>query len=140
MHFSMISQCTLLNYCHRTSNLLNTQTPRHDAWLRPGPRHQVRAAADLRTIRPHIPRPPLAHPVLAPRWISPHLTLYAFPEAFLSRLGALYLEPYEARSYPAHARKQPEQQRRADISVQVVAFNTGIVLCPAVGAKIKRRL
>jgi hypothetical protein len=75
---------------------------------------------------------------LAPRWISPHFSLYAFPKAFLSKPDAPYPKPYEPRPYPAVARK--EQHRSADMSMQVVAFNTRVVLRQAVRTKIKRRL
>jgi hypothetical protein len=77
---------------------------------------------------------------LAPRWISPHLSLYAFPKAFLTKPDVPYAKPYEPRPYPSLARKRPEQHRSADMSMQVVAFNTRVVLHHAVRTKIKRRL
>ncbi|KAI0255057.1 hypothetical protein BJV78DRAFT_1359042 [Lactifluus subvellereus] len=75
---------------------------------------------------------------LAPRWVSPHLTLYAFPKAFLSRPDAPYSRPYKPRPYPEPPRR-PEQ-RSVDMSMQVVAFNSRVVLRPTVRTKIKRRL
>jgi hypothetical protein len=37
---------------------------------------------------------------LALRWISQHLTLYAFPKAFLSMPDVLYSQPYKPRPTP----------------------------------------
>jgi hypothetical protein len=75
---------------------------------------------------------------LAPRWTSPHLTLYAFPKAFLSKPEAPYPDPYKPRPYPAPPRR-PEQ-RSADMSMQVLAFKSRVVLRPTMRVKIKRRL
>ncbi len=76
---------------------------------------------------------------LAPRWISPHLTLYAFPKAFLTKPDAPYHEPYAPRPYPAPTTRRPEQ-RTADMSMQFIAFHSRVVLRPTVRTKIKRRL
>jgi hypothetical protein len=75
---------------------------------------------------------------LAPRWISQYLTLYAFPKAFLSKPDVPYSKPYKPRPYPEPARR-PEQ-RSVDMSMQVVAFNSRVLLRPTVRTKIKRRL
>jgi hypothetical protein len=75
---------------------------------------------------------------LAPRWVSQHLILYAFPKAFLSRPDVPYSKPYKPRPYP-----EPPlcpEQRSVDMSMQVVAFHSRIVLRPFVRTKIKRRL
>jgi len=79
---------------------------------------------------------------LAPRWISPHLTLHAFPKAFLSKPDVPYPKPYKLRPYPAPLRRrlEEEQQSSTDMSMQVVLFNARVVLRPAMRAKIKRRL
>jgi hypothetical protein len=75
---------------------------------------------------------------LTPRWTSPHLTLYAFPKAFLSKPEVQYPEPFKLRPYPAPPRR-PEQ-RSADMSMQVLMINSRVMLRPTVRAKIKRRL
>jgi len=73
-------------------------------------------------------RAPLARPATLPRSAldqPARLTLYACPKAFLN---ALYPKPYEPRPYPAPARKRPEQHRSADILMQLVVFNTRVML------------
>ena len=75
---------------------------------------------------------------LAPRWVSPRLTLFAFPKAFLSRPDAPYSKPYKPQPYPEPPRC-PEQ-RSVDMSMQVILFNSRVVLRPTVRTKIKRRL
>jgi hypothetical protein len=75
---------------------------------------------------------------LAPRWSHPKLTLYAFPKAFLSKPDVPYSEPYISRPYPEPPR-HPEQ-RSVDMSMQVAAFKSHLVLKPFVRTKIKRRL
>ncbi|KAI0277742.1 hypothetical protein BGY98DRAFT_595946 [Russula aff. rugulosa BPL654] len=75
---------------------------------------------------------------IAPCWKSPHLTLYAFPKAFLTKPEVPYPEPYKLRPYPAPPRR-PEQ-RSVDMSMQVIAMNSRIILRPTVRVKIKRRL
>ena len=75
---------------------------------------------------------------LAPRWFSPHLTLYAFPKAFLSKPDVPYSKPYKPRPYPEPPRR-PEQ-RSVDMSMQFIAFNSRVLLRPTVRTKIKRRL
>jgi hypothetical protein len=78
---------------------------------------------------------------LAPRWTSPHLTLYAFPKAFLTRPEAPYPVPNQSRPYPAQPpRRLGEEQRSADMSMQMLAVNSRLVRRPAVRVKIKRRL
>jgi len=44
---------------------------------------------------------------VAPRWMSPHLSLFAFPKALLSKPDAPYPKPCAPRPYPALARKRP---------------------------------
>jgi hypothetical protein len=75
---------------------------------------------------------------LTPRWTSPHLTLFATPKAFLSKPDVRYPEPFKPRPYPAPPIK-PEQ-RRADMSMQVVAIRSRIILHQALRGTIKRRL
>jgi hypothetical protein len=75
---------------------------------------------------------------LTPRWTSPYLTLFALPKAFLSKPEVRYPEPYKLRPYPAPPTR-PEQ-RSADMSMQVLAIKSRVVLRPAVRSKIKRRL
>ncbi|KAI0251511.1 hypothetical protein BJV78DRAFT_1352945 [Lactifluus subvellereus] len=70
--------------------------------------------------------------------VTPHLTLYAFPKAFLSTPDAPYSKPYKPRPYPGPPRR-PEQ-RSVDMLMQVIAFNSRVVLSPTVRTKIKRRL
>ncbi|KAH9983393.1 hypothetical protein BJV74DRAFT_886832 [Russula compacta] len=78
---------------------------------------------------------------LAPRWVSPYLTLVAFPKAFLTKPDAPFSEPYKPRPYPAvPPARRPEQQRSVDMSMQVVAFHSRVVLRSIVRYKIKRRL
>ncbi|KAI0251509.1 hypothetical protein BJV78DRAFT_1282369 [Lactifluus subvellereus] len=43
---------------------------------------------------------------LAPRWVSPHLTLYVFPKAFLSRPDAPYSKPHKSRAPEASGTAQ----------------------------------
>jgi hypothetical protein len=76
--------------------------------------------------------------LLAPRWTSPHLTLYAFPKAFLSKPDVEYCKPYKPRPYPAPPRRPG--QRSADMSMQFIAVNSRVVLRPALRYKIKRTL
>ncbi|KAI9447108.1 hypothetical protein BJY52DRAFT_374960 [Lactarius psammicola] len=52
---------------------------------------------------------------LAPRYVSKHFNLYAFPKAFLSKPDAPYPLPYVPRPYPARHRR-PEQ-RSVDMSM-----------------------
>lgn len=75
---------------------------------------------------------------LAPRWKNPHLTLYAFPKAFLSKPETPYDKPYKLRPYPAPPRRPDE--RNADMSMQVLASNSRIIVRPTLRVKIKRRL
>ncbi|KAF8266580.1 hypothetical protein EI94DRAFT_1584930 [Lactarius quietus] len=75
---------------------------------------------------------------LAPHWVSKYFTLYAFPKAFLSKPDAPYSFPYVPRPYPA--RPQRPEQRNVDMSMQVVAFNSRVVIRPTVRTKIKRRI
>jgi len=75
---------------------------------------------------------------LAPRWVSPHLTLYALPKAFLSKPDVPHPSPYKMRPYPASPTR-PEQ-RSVDMSMPVVAFRSRVVLRPHVRTKIRRRL
>ena len=75
---------------------------------------------------------------LAPRWVHPSLTLFAFPKAFLTKPEVPYSEPYISRPYPEPLRR-PEQ-RSVDMSMQVLAIKSRIVLKPVVRTKIKRRL
>ncbi|KAI0293639.1 hypothetical protein B0F90DRAFT_1821991 [Multifurca ochricompacta] len=75
---------------------------------------------------------------LAPRWVSKHFTLYAFPKAFLTKPDVPYSMPYKPRPYPERPRR-PEQ-RSVDMSLQVIAFNSRVMLKPIVRTKIKRRL
>ncbi|KAI0293631.1 hypothetical protein B0F90DRAFT_1762023 [Multifurca ochricompacta] len=75
---------------------------------------------------------------LAPRWVSKHFTLYAFPKAFLTKPDVPYSKPYKPRPYPERPRR-PEQ-RSVDMFLQVIAFNSRVMLKPIVGTKIKRRL
>ncbi|KAI9450084.1 hypothetical protein BJY52DRAFT_1126179, partial [Lactarius psammicola] len=75
---------------------------------------------------------------LAPRYVSKHFNLYAFPKAFLSKPDAPYPLPYVPRPYPAHHRR-PEQ-RSVDMSMQVVAFNSRVIVRPTLRTKIKRRI
>ncbi|KAF8477721.1 hypothetical protein DFH94DRAFT_755326 [Russula ochroleuca] len=74
----------------------------------------------------------------APRWTSPHLTLYAFPKASLREPEVQFPEPYKQRPYPALPRR-PEQ-RSADMSMQFLAYGSRLILRPTVRVKIKRRL
>ncbi|KAH9997058.1 hypothetical protein BJV77DRAFT_960321 [Russula vinacea] len=76
--------------------------------------------------------------LLGPRWTSPHLNLYAFPKAFLSKPEAQYVEPYKQRPYPAPPRR-PEQ-RSVDMSMQFLTYNSRVVIRPTMRIKIKRRL
>jgi len=75
---------------------------------------------------------------LTPSWTSPHLTLHAYPKAFLSKPDVQYPEPFKLRPYPAPPRK-PEQSS-ADMSMQVLMLNSRVVLRSTVRMKIKRRL
>ena len=74
----------------------------------------------------------------APRWVSQHFTLFAFPKAFLSKPDRPYSLPYVPRPYPA--RTQRPEQRNADMSMQVIAFNSRIAVRPTMRTKLKRRL
>lgn len=75
---------------------------------------------------------------LAPRWVNKHFSLYAFPKAFLSKPDAPYPLPYAPRPYPA--RPRGPGQRSADMSLQVIAFNSRVPLRPTLRTKIKRRI
>jgi hypothetical protein len=75
---------------------------------------------------------------LAPRWVCPHLTLYAFPKAFLTKPDAPYLKPYEPQPYPTPPMRPG--QRSVDMSMQVVAFHSRVVAGPTLRTKIRRRL
>ncbi|KAI9507104.1 hypothetical protein F5148DRAFT_1208066 [Russula earlei] len=78
---------------------------------------------------------------LAPRWVSPHLSLFAFPKAFLTKPDVPFSKPYKLRPYPAPTTPAQREQRRAvDMSMQVLAFKSRVVLRPVVRTKIKRRL
>ncbi|KAH8982369.1 hypothetical protein EDB86DRAFT_2971143 [Lactarius hatsudake] len=72
------------------------------------------------------------------RWVSKHFNLYAFPKAFLSKPDAPYPLPYVPRPYPA--RPQQPEQRSADMSMQVIAFDSRLVLRPTLRTKVKRRI
>ncbi|KAI0301430.1 chondroitin AC/alginate lyase [Russula brevipes] len=75
---------------------------------------------------------------LAPRWVNRHLTLYAFPKAFLTKPDAPHLKPHELRPYPTPPMRPG--QRSVDMSMQVVAFHSRVVAQPTVRSKIRRRL
>ena len=75
---------------------------------------------------------------LAPRWINPHLTLYAFPKAFLYKPDAQYSKPYGPRPYPPPARRL--EQNKTDMSIQFFAFKMHIVIHNHLHIKIKCRL
>ena len=55
---------------------------------------------------------------VAPLWISPHLALYAFSKAFLSKPDVPSPEPNEPQPYPVLTRRRvrQQQQRSADMS------------------------
>ncbi|KAH9038680.1 hypothetical protein EDB83DRAFT_2412569 [Lactarius deliciosus] len=72
------------------------------------------------------------------RWVSKHFNLYAFPKAFLSKPDAPYPLPYVPRPYPA--RPQQPEQRSVDMSMQVIAFDSRVVLRPTLRTKLKRRI
>ena len=57
---------------------------------------------------------------LAPRWVGPHLMLYAFHRAFVSRPDAPYSKPYKLQPYPELPRRP--KQRSVDMSMQVITF------------------
>jgi hypothetical protein len=76
---------------------------------------------------------------LAPRWKSPHLTLHAFPKAFLTKPEVRYREPHELRPYPARWPQAPGD-RSADMSLQVLLVNSRVMLRATLRSKIKRRL
>jgi hypothetical protein len=142
-HLSKISQC-MLAIITRLLTMTHTKfrhtTPGSGLVLVTKHKRQPISELSRRTQGAHLPSY-LRHS-LTPRWISPHLTLYAFPKAFLSKPEVPYPKPYKPRPYPAPERRQIEeqQQRSTDMSMQVVSLNALIVLRSAVRAKIKRRL
>jgi hypothetical protein len=75
---------------------------------------------------------------LGPRWVSKHFCLHAFPKAFLSKPDVPFPLPYAPRPYPA--RPQRPEQRSVDMSMQVIAFNSRVVIRSVIRTKIKRRL
>ncbi|KAI0265332.1 hypothetical protein BC834DRAFT_825161, partial [Gloeopeniophorella convolvens] len=74
----------------------------------------------------------------APHWYSPIIKFYAFPKALLMRPTTPWSAPYPHRPFPA---PPPDPEARStDVSLQIVAFKSHLVLAQHLRYKIKRRL
>ncbi|KAI0265351.1 hypothetical protein BC834DRAFT_182152 [Gloeopeniophorella convolvens] len=75
---------------------------------------------------------------IAPHWYSPSIQFYAFPKALLMRPTTPWPAPYPHRPFPALP-PEPDVES-ADVSLQIVAFKSRLVLAQHLRYKIKRRL
>jgi hypothetical protein len=64
---------------------------------------------------------------LARRWVSKHFTLFAFPKAFLSKPDVTIFLAVRTAAVPG-ARSAARATRCVDMSMQVIAFNSRVVI------------
>ena len=76
--------------------------------------------------------------MLAPCWVSKHFSLYVFPKAFLNKPDAPYILLYASQPY-LMCPQQPEQCH-TNMSMQVAAFNSCVMLHLTWHTKIKHRI